>query len=280
MTSCINQTQLWKLNCQSWHSFILRRAHLTSTHLSSGGKLHPSGTPKKNPTWNKQYHFILLLEHRWSSLISRCAVSYSTWQGWSGVMLWPAKAQWPQRAVPSQHGHHSWRSTLLWSNTEQVMRHQAFLPLYVITSRPAVGVPTLARKCLLKLPNLQCTFLWINLECIAQWKYVISILIVVEYRMYMYPMLPCVIQYLFCIPEAVLWDCCSFNYSLILKDQRSQPSTPAFHYNCAHTHKQAHTHMVIYASVCTHLHGHTSGGGGGGGGGERCITSVQFLNFF
>lgn len=64
----------------------------------------------------------------------------------------------------------------------------------------------------------------------------------------------CVIQYLFCIPEAVLWDCCSFNYSLILKDQRSQPSTPAFHYNCAHTHTQAHTHMVIYASVCTHIY--------------------------
>lgn len=39
--------------------------------------------------------------------------------------------------------------------------------------------------------------------------------------------LPCVIEYLFCIPEAVLWDCCSFNYSLILKDQRSLPqSTP------------------------------------------------------
>lgn len=36
-------------------------------------------------------------------------------------------------------------------------------------------------------------------------------------------------QRLFCIPGAVLWDCCSFNYSLILKDQRSQPSSAAFH---------------------------------------------------
>lgn len=34
---------------------------------------------------------------------------------------------------------------------------------------------------------------------------------------------------LLCIPDAVLWYCCSFNYSLILKDQRSQPSTAAFH---------------------------------------------------
>lgn len=34
---------------------------------------------------------------------------------------------------------------------------------------------------------------------------------------------------LFCIPDAVLWYCCSFNYSLILKDQRSPPSTAAFH---------------------------------------------------
>lgn len=37
----------------------------------------------------------------------------------------------------------------------------------------------------------------------------------------------CVMEDLLCMPGAVLWDCCSFNYSLILKDQRSLPqSTP------------------------------------------------------
>lgn len=75
----------------------------------------------------------------------------------------------------------------------------------------------------------------------VQRKHVISIVIVVEYW---YPpclcapkclsvfsmrstQLLCALEYLLCIPDAVLWDCCSFNYSLILKDQRSLPqSTP------------------------------------------------------
>lgn len=58
----------------------------------------------------------------------------------------------------------------------------------------------------------------------------------------------CVIKYPFCIPEAVLQDCCSFNYSLILKDQRSLPQwTPCISL-LSHTH--------TFAFVCTHLHGH------------------------
>ena len=62
-----------------------------------------------------------------------------------------------------------------------------------------------------------------------------------------------VIEWLFCIPEAVLWDCCSFNYSLILKDQTFQPSnSPAFHYSCAHTHTQ--TYICFRAHSCWHGH--------------------------
>lgn len=64
----------------------------------------------------------------------------------------------------------------------------------------------------------------------------------------------CVIEYLFCIPEAVLWDCRSFNYSLILKDQRSLPqSTPCISlYLRAHRHMHAytHTHIHLYVLLC------------------------------
>lgn len=64
----------------------------------------------------------------------------------------------------------------------------------------------------------------------------------------------CVIEYLFCMPEAVLWDCCSFNYSLILKDQRSLPqSTP-----CISLKLHTHTSTCFCAHV--HLHGQTRGG--------------------
>lgn len=59
-----------------------------------------------------------------------------------------------------------------------------------------------------------------------------------------------VIVYLFCIPGAVLWDCCSFNYSLILKDQRSQPSTPCISLElCTHAHAGFYTHGY----TCVHV---------------------------
>lgn len=66
----------------------------------------------------------------------------------------------------------------------------------------------------------------------------------------------CVIEYLFCMPEAVLWDCCSFNYSLILKDQRSLPqSTPCISL-------ELHTHTVTCKCFCAHVHWHGQTRGG------------------
>lgn len=119
-------------------------------------------------------------------------------------------------------------------------------------------VPSQAWKCLLKLQNESIHFILCMYYILRR----LSMLVFSLHIEYFIPcclcaVLPlsvfsmqllCVIEYLLCIPEAVLWDCCSFNYSLILKDQRSQPSTPPFHYNCAHTHTQAHAHTIMYAS--------------------------------
>lgn len=62
----------------------------------------------------------------------------------------------------------------------------------------------------------------------------------------------CRVEDLFCIPGAVLQDCCSFNYSLILKDQRSLPQSSP----CISLKLHTHTHgrvCVCRTATWTHL---------------------------
>lgn len=56
----------------------------------------------------------------------------------------------------------------------------------------------------------------------------------------------CIVEELFCIPEAVLWDCCSFNYSLILKDQRSLPRSTS----CMSLERRARVYTVYTVCAC------------------------------
>lgn len=67
------------------------------------------------------------------------------------------------------------------------------------------------------------------------------------------------IECVFCIPEALLWDCFSFNYSLNSKNQRSQPQPLHFIWT-AHFHTHSTFYFVYIYITYTH------------------ITDVNFLN--